>query len=424
MTDLILHGGTVIDGTGNPPVTAAVVVRDGRIAAVEPCLAPASEQDANLLDVSGLTLVPGLIDAHTHLGIVAFADQVKLPLAVQAAMVFRNAASALDAGFTTVRDLGGVDGGLVEAVEAGLLRGPRILPSGALLCQSGGHGDRSRFRPGGTEDAVRVAAPGLIQSALTCDGPDAVRRAARLQFRYGATQIKMSASGGVLSYADRLEDTQFTIGELRAAVAEADARDSYVTVHAHNVAAILAGLEAGVRCFEHGTFLDEPTARRMAEEGACLIPTVAVSRVLAERWETWGVPRKMLPRLDHIRRNSENAVRIAAQAGVLTGSGSDFLGPQQTGRGLEVACKAAILDPMTAIVSATSANAKVLRLHDQVGAIRAGLRADLVGLASNPLQHPERLADDDNAVLVVKDGAVVKDTRPSSQRSTHPAGAP
>lgn len=413
MTDLILHGGTVIDGTGNPPTAATVIIRNGRIAAVEPVPAPSPEQDATLIDVSGLTLLPGLIDAHTHLGVIAFADQFKIALAVQAATVFRNAASTLDAGFTTVRDLGGVDGGLVEAVEAGLARGPRILPSGALLCQSGGHGDKSRFRPAGTEDAIRVTAPGLIQSALTCDGPDAVRHASRLQFRYGATQIKMSASGGVLSFADRIEDTQFSVEELRAAVAEANARDTYVTVHAHNVAAILAGLQAGVRCFEHGTFLDGPTARRMADAGACLVPTLAVTRLLAEQSEVWGVPRAMLSRLEHMRESSQNAVQIAAEAGVLTGSGSDFLGPRQTGRGMEIACKAAVLGPMAAIVSATTANAKVLKLQDQIGAIRAGLRADIVGLASNPLQNPERLADDNNTVLVVQDGAVAKDTRGS-----------
>jgi imidazolonepropionase-like amidohydrolase len=411
MTDLMLHGGTVIDGTGRPPFAAAVAVSDGRIAGVQAGPTPTPGPQTELVDVSGLTLLPGLIDAHTHLGIVAWADQVKIPLAVQAATVFRIAASTLDAGFTTVRDLGGVDGGLAEAIEAGLVRGPRVLPSGALLCQSGGHGDRTRFRPGGTEDAMRVTAPGLIQSALICDGPDAVRRAARLQFRFGATQIKMCASGGVLSLADRLEDTQFSVDELRAAVAEASARNSYVTVHAHNTAAILAGLEAGVRCFEHGTFLDAPTAARMAEAGACLVSTLAVTRVLAEQWETWGVPRSVLPRLENVRESSEHAVRIAAQAGVLTGSGSDFLGPLQAGRGLEIACKAAVLGPMAAIVSATSANAKVLGLEDEVGVLRPGLRADIVGLATDPLQHPDRLADDANVVLVVRDGVVVKDTR-------------
>jgi imidazolonepropionase-like amidohydrolase len=413
MTDLVLQGGTVIDGTGSPPFAATIAVSDGRIAGVhaDPAGPPAPSPDARLVDVSGLTLLPGLIDAHTHLGIVAWSDQFKIPLAVQAATMLRTAAATLEAGFTTVRDLGGVDGGLAEAIDAGLADGPRVLPSGALLCQSGGHGDRSRFRTGGTEDGIRVTAPGLIQSALICDGPDEVRRAARLQFRYGAAQIKMCASGGVLSLADRLEDTQFSVDELRAAVAEASARDSYVTVHAHNTAAIQAGLEAGVRCFEHGTFLDQPTAARMAEAGACLVPTLAVTRVLAEQWETWGVPRSILPRLENVTESSENAVRLAAEAGVLMGSGSDFLGPAQTGRGLEIACKAAVLGPMAAIVSATSANAKVLRLENQIGTLRPGLRADIVGLATDPLRHPERLADDTNAVLVVKDGLVVKDTR-------------
>jgi imidazolonepropionase-like amidohydrolase len=411
MTDLVLHGGTVIDGTGSLPFTAAVAVSGERIAGLDAATAPVAAEGAALVDVSGLTLLPGLIDAHTHMGTVAWADQFRIPLAVQAATVFGIAAATLDAGFTTVRDLGGVDGGLVQAIDAGLTRGPRVLPSGALLCQSGGHGDRSRFRPGGTEDAVRVNAPGLVQSPVVCDGPEAVRRAARLQFRFGASQIKMCASGGVLSLADRLEDTQFSVEELRAAVGEASARDSYVTVHAHNTAAILAGLEAGVRCFEHGTFLDSATAARMADAGACLVPTLSVTQVLAEQWETWGVPRSILPRLENVRESSENAVRLAAEAGVLIGSGSDFLGPVQAGRGLEIAAKAAVFGPMAAIVSATSANARVVGLADEIGALRPGLRADIVGLASDPLQHPGRLADDTNVVLVVKDGVIVKDTR-------------
>jgi imidazolonepropionase-like amidohydrolase len=152
----------------------------------------------------------------------------------------------------------------------------------------------------------------------------------------------------------------------------------------------------------------------MADAGACLVPTLAVIRVLAEQWQSWGVPREVLPRLAEMRERSVRSVRLAAEAGVLMGSGSDFLGPHQTGRGLEIACKAEVLGAMGALVSATSGNARVLGLADQVGMLRPGLRADLVGLSGDPLTNPDLLADEVNVVLVMQDGVVVKDTRRAS----------
>jgi imidazolonepropionase-like amidohydrolase len=418
MSDLVLSGAVLIDGTGAGPYPATVTVAGDRIAAVERTgptestrVGPAPAAPAPSLDLTGLHLLPGLIDAHSHLGLVSFGEQDRMPLAVQAAHIFRNAGLALECGFTTVRDVGGVDGGLAQAIDLGLVAGPRVLPSGALLCQTGGHGDagppfldRAHHGP--------VGAPGLTQGAHVCDGPEEVRRAARLQLRYGATQVKVCVSGGVLSRTDRLEDSQFSGDELRAAVEEAAARGTYVTAHAHSVLGIQLGLAAGVSCFEHITFLDPPTAARMADAGAVAVPTLAVMRLLLERHDEWGVPKDMLSRLAGVEEAMARSVKLAHDAGIPLGSGSDILGPAQDRRGLELVLKAELLGPMEAIVSATSVNARILRLDQELGTVEAGKRADLVALDGDPLANPAILDDPDRVVLVMKDGAIVKQTWP------------
>jgi len=218
----------VLDGTGADPTHASVLIDGEHIRAVGDVPPP---RDADVVDLDGLTLLPGLIDAHTHLGLVSVIDPGPVPVAVAAAQIFQNVELALLSGHTTVREVGGLDGGVAQAIDAGLIPGPRLLPSGPALCQTGGHGDLGPpFLP---HDHRHVGTPGLSQMSVVCDGPDEVRVAARTAFRRGATQLKVCISGGVVSFTDRLEDTQFTVEELRAAVDEARARDTYVTAHAH-----------------------------------------------------------------------------------------------------------------------------------------------------------------------------------------------
>jgi imidazolonepropionase-like amidohydrolase len=403
--DCVLRGAVVVDGTGADPRPADVVVRGDRIEAVTASGGGTGE----LLDVDGLTLLPGLIDAHSHFGILEMTP-AHTPPAVTAARIFRNCELALAAGFTTVRDTGGIDGGVASAVELGLVNGPRILPSGPLICQTGGHGDdRNPFaliahdHPGGI--------PGLAQVSLPCDGADQVRLAARSVLRRGATQVKVCVSGGVVSITDRIEDAQFSVEELMAAVQEADARDTYVTAHAHNVRGIRNGLAAGVSCFEHGTFLDEETAAAMAAAGAYLVPTFAVTRILAQEAEAWGIPPSMVPRIAGMEEAMARSLKMARAAGVVIGSGSDILGPEQNRRGLELFMRARLGDPMEAIVSATSVNARILRMSDHVGTIETGKAADLVAVDFDPLLQPDGFDDPDRVRIVIKGGTVVKDTR-------------
>jgi imidazolonepropionase-like amidohydrolase len=382
-----------------------VVIEDERIAQ-----AGGRAPSGTELDLGGLTIVPGLIDAHAHLTLVDLADLSgrRVPVAVTAARIFHVCDVALDAGFTTVRDAGGADGGLATATEVGLVRGPRILPSGPILCQSGGHGDlRDPFDHHGRDEGL----PGLVQPSLRIDGADSARLGAREAFRRGATQLKVAVSGGVVSSTDSIQDIQLTVEELQAVVAEANARDTYVLAHAHNIGGIRNGLAAGVRSFEHASLLDEDTANEIAMAGAYVVPTLAVLHVMPREWEDWGLSESMLSRLEGLEDAMGRSVKLAAAAGVPLGSGSDLLGPEQRHRGLELTLKSRLLGPMAALVSATRTNAELLQREGDIGTITEGKLADLVVFDGDPLQDPELFDQPERVVVVIQGGKVVKDLR-------------
>jgi imidazolonepropionase-like amidohydrolase len=400
-----LHARAIIDGTGRDPLDQGVVaIEDDRITAVGPD--DAGGVDAHV-DCSDLTLLPGLIDAHTHMGLVEGDHLGVMPPALLAAHLFRNAELCLASGHTTAREVSGADGGLRQAIDAGLIPGPRLFPSGPMLSVTGGHGE---FGPPFLDHHHHfLGQPGLSQPSVLCDGPDQVRVATRNAFRHGATQIKVCVSGGVVSLTDRLEDVQFTVDELRAAVEEADARETYVTAHAHNVLGIRRGLEAGLQCFEHGTFLDEPTAAAMADAGAALVPTLAVIHLLATEYEQYGLGDYVVPRVQGVEEAMSRAVLIALEAGVRVGSGTDLLGTGQNRRGLELALRSKLHSPMTAIESATRVNAEIMRIDDRLGTLRPGKLADCIGVDFDPLDEPDHFDDPDRVRLVIKGGEVVKD---------------
>jgi len=407
---LILRDATLIDGTGGEPKTKSSVVIEGDTIADITAQPTHRREDAQVYDLSGLTVLPGLIDAHAHLGLVydfaAEGDPGLVSPAEIAARAFENCNLCLDAGFTTVRDMCGVDGGIVRAIASGAVRGPRVYPSGPAIVQTGGHGHITG--PFCFQDRT-LAIPGLMQLIAICDGADEVRRQARVNFRRGATQLKVFISGGVVSTTDRLEDTQLTVDELKAAVFEAKARDTYVSGHAHNVRAIRNGLEAGLECFEHGTMLDEATAHAMARAGAALDPTLAVTHLMATDWKDWGLGEYVVPRIKGCEESMSRAVQIAEAAGVMIGSGSDLLGPRQNRRGLEIVLKAKILGAMRAIQCATQGNARIMRLDDKLGTLSTGKLADVIAVRGDPRTDVTVLDDPSRVVLVVKGGEVVKD---------------
>ncbi len=244
---------------------------------------------------------------------------------------------------------------------------------------------------------------------VICDGPEEVRKAARDQLRRGATQIKVMASGGAASPTDPIDATQFTVEELRAAVDEARVRDTYVLAHAYHPKSIANCLEAGVHSIEHGNLLDEATARRMADEGAFLVPTLITYEVLSERGEALGMAKSSVEKIRYVGSSGEESLRIAMEAGVRIGSGSDLLGEPMREKARELVLQARVMGAMGAIVAATKTNAELFGMSDRIGTVEEGKQADLIVVDGDPLADIGVLADASRVRVVVKEGEVVKD---------------
>ena len=404
MLAILLNDATLIDGTGaDPRPHVSVLVEAGRVVRIAAAGVIATPDGARVIDCSGRTLMPGLTDAHVHFGLTATSDQDPIESHVSYVLkVVENIRLALDEGFTTVRDAGGLDPAYALAVESGQISGPRILPSGSFLSITGGHGDhRSPW-----SDVVTPSIPGLVAHAELVDGVDAVRLAARTQLRRGATQVKLFASGGVMSPTDPLDSLQFTVEEIAAAVHEAKAFGKYAMAHCHTSAAMNNALDAGVRSIEHGSILDEQTARKMADQDAYLVPTLVIIELLSRMAE---LPEASRIKTEMVHSKTAASVTVAHAAGVHIGSGSDLLGPRQRQRASELVEKAKYFGAMGAIVSATKTNAELFRLQDRIGTLGEGKAADLILVNGDPLDDITMLVDARNIPLVVKAGVVVKD---------------
>jgi imidazolonepropionase-like amidohydrolase len=406
MTATIIQNATLIDGTGRPPRRkTSVTIEDGRITRVGPTARTKTVPDAKVIDADERFLLPGLTDAHVHFAITEGGGNMTRPLAAHALLIARYIESSLDQGFTTVRDAGALDPAWAGVVERGLLRGPRLLPSGAFLSQTGGHGDwRAAY-----QDDMPASVPGIFLASVLCDGPDAVRRAARDQLRRGATQIKVMASGGAASPTDPIDAAQFTVEELTAAVEEASVRDTYVLAHAYHPKSIRNCIAAGVRSIEHGNLLDERTARAMARAGTFLVPTLVTYEVLAERGLEMGLPKVSHEKIKYVGASGEESVRIAMAAGVKIGSGSDLLGPPMDLKARELVLQARVQGAMGAIESATRINAEIFGMADKIGTVQKGKLADLILVDGDPLADISVLTEAENIRLVMQEGRVVKD---------------
>jgi imidazolonepropionase-like amidohydrolase len=404
---ITLSSDRIFDGSGDP-FAGELSLAGGRIERVESGSAPSGAADG-VVELGNLSVLPGLIDAHTHMGLVNIPPDPGAAAAVVAAQIFENLRLALSEGFTTIRDLGGIDGGVVEAVNRGLVPGPRILPSGPLISESGGHGD---WRPGYAHGPWEGNIPGLVQSAVLADGVAGVRLAGRSSLRDGATQLKAAISGGFSSSFDRLDDFQFSVDELRALVEVAKARHTYVTGHAHHSEAVHLGLQAGLECFEHGTFLDQDAIDAMAGQGASLVATLSPVESFQDPARREALRDDLAVRAAAAFPAMARSVTLAIAAGITVGSGSDLTGAPQTGRGRELAVRSQVTNPLEAITAATRANAHILRLDAETGSLREGLSADLVVLEGNPLDDPEIFSEADKIRLVVLRGRLYKNTLP------------
>jgi imidazolonepropionase-like amidohydrolase len=406
----VLSNAFLIDGTGKEPVDgAAVVVEDERIKDVirSGKVGPLRGK-VETVDLRGRTLMPGLTDAHVHMCAVEgnTAEQHRHnPPSLIAAKTLRRMEQALQQGFTTVRDAGGADYGFREAVASGVYPGPRMLVSGRVLSQTGGHGDKRRRAE--LTDPVDCCL-GMI--GVIADGPHEVRKAVREQLRRDVDQIKIMASGGAMSPSDELDTTQYTVEEMRAAVEEARAVGKYVLAHAYSGAAVRAAIQAGVRCIEHGNLIDATGAKEIKKAGAYLVPTMVTYEAIWREGKSYGIGEHQLQKINVARELSVEGLTHAYRAGCKIGSGSDLLGDMQSQRAMELELKGQVMKPMEVLLSATRVNAEIFRMEDQIGSVEPGKYADLIAVKGNPLKDLRIFQNLDNLHLIMKGGHAYKRT--------------
>jgi imidazolonepropionase-like amidohydrolase len=308
-------------------------------------------------------------------------------------------------GFTTVRDAGGADFGLAQAVAEDLVAGPRIRFAGHALSQTGGHGD---MRSAG-QTAMERGYPHAGISTV-CDGVSSIRLAAREEIKRGATQIKLMLSGGVASPTDRVDSTQFSTDEIRAAVEEADAANIYVMGHAYTSRAINRALECGVRTIEHGNLMDASTPPLFLQHGAFYVPTLVTYSAMAEYGPEFGLSAESHRKVDDVIDGGLRALEMAHRAGVSIAIGTDLLGGMQRHQSREFELRAQVQPAADVIRSATIVGAKLLRMEGQVGVIAAGAYADLLVVDGNPLENITLLANPEQHLqLVMKSGRIYRD---------------
>jgi len=410
MSLTVLTNAFLIDCTGREPVEGAAVVLEGE--RIKDVIASGKvgplRGSVETFDLKGRTLMPGLTDAHVHMCAVEgnTAEQHRHhPPSLIAAKTLRRIEQALQQGFTTVRDAGGADYGFREAVASGLYPGPRLLVSGRVLSQTGGHGDKRR-----RAEWIEPVDCCLGMVGVIADGPHEVRKAAREQLRHDVDQIKVMASGGAMSPSDELDTTQYTVEEMRAAVEEARAVGKYVLAHAYSGSAIRAAIQAGVRCIEHGNLLDEAGAREIKEAGAYLVPTMVTYEAIWREGKSYGVGEHQLQKINMARELSVEGLTQAYRVGCKIGSGSDLLGDMQAQRAVELELKAQVMKPMEVLLSATRVNAEIFRMEDRIGSVEPGKYADLIVVKGNPLEDLRVFQNQDNLHLIMKGGRAYKQT--------------
>lgn len=380
MTRIVLHGGRVFDGTGADPADADLVLEDRRVVEIGPGL----DGDEGV-DVRGRTLLPGLFDCHVHLGFrYEDFDEVRVaytPFSYRFFQLPETLRWYLAMGITTIRDAGGADWGMKRAVADGVLPGPRMQISVTMLSMTGGHADA--HLPCGGIAPYAVDYPGM--PSPVADGPEALRAKVREVIREGADVIKIASSGGFLSPGDDPKLPHFGQDELTSIVETAADLGCWVMSHAHGAEGIRRAVHAGVRSIEHGTFLDEETAALMAERGTWLVPTLTAGDTTERLTTKEGVPEPVKEKLRELGRPELDAFRLAVEAGVRVGMGTDCpVAPHGTNlRELQLMAENG-MTPQQALVAATSGAAELMGLQAELGTLAAGKRGDVVVVGGDP----------------------------------------
>ena len=396
----IVRAASLIDGTGRSPVrNVELLVEAGRITALGPIGPTPVPAPHRLIEVPTGTVLPGLIDAHVHL--FHHADPapwrrfLEEPEALTMVRGVHNARATLLAGVTTVRVCGSraaLDLVLERAIAEGLVPGPRIVGAGQTICITGGHGH---------------------SHGIEADGPDAVRRAARLNIKRGARVIKLTVTAGIATPGYRLPGTpQFQEAEIRAAVEEAEQAGIKVCVHAQGRVGVRRSLAAGVHSIEHGYFLDDPESlEHMVKRGVFLVPTIVAYALVLERADA-GIPAEAVAKARHAIDDHRESFRLALRSGVQmamgTDAGTEFNFHGENAREFEFLVKNG-MTPMDAIVTGTRNGSRLLGLEGEVGTIEVGKAADLIAVTGDPIERISALRE---VRLVMKAGEIVRAESP------------
>jgi imidazolonepropionase-like amidohydrolase len=410
MNALVFKNARIFDGT-NAECAEGMYVRvsGGFIQEVSPQLV--TDKEARVVDVAGRTLMPGLIDAHLH----AYCSDVSVQKVEAIGEPYRTAHAmrmlghALDCGFTTVRDIGGGDYSLAKAIADGLVRAPRFFYAGKVLSMTGGHGD---FRPLEQKSHHHeLCSCGIVNWACrVADGIDACITAARDELRQGAHCIKIMGSGGVASPTDPIWMNQYREDEIRAIVNECAERRTYVAAHCHPASAIRRCVEYGVRSIEHGTLIDEDTARFVAERGVYIVPTMVVIFALVEMGKELGFPAVSQDKAEYAYKQALSGMDKMRCAGVKVGFGTDLLGSTYVQECREFTIRSEVFTPLELLRQATSVNAELMMQQGKLGCIAPGAHADLLVVDGDPLRDISLLAADGKSLrMIVRAGEIVKD---------------
>ncbi len=423
---LVIRNARIFDGRNATLREGAdIIIGGNKILAIT--TATQLPPDVRVIDAAGRVVIPGLIDAHIHPSVtVSFAALGDTDPSYNAARSTVEARGILRRGFTTVRDMGGSSFGLKRAIDEELIEGPRIFPSGAIISQTSGHGDhRLRTDSPPRRWSGRIDIAEQLGFALTADGADEVLSAVREQLRLGATQIKLTAGGGISSAWDPIDSVQFLAPELRAAVEAAADWGTYVAVHAYTPLSIRRSVEAGVRSIEHAHLIDEATMKLIAERGVFLSPQAYFfggagspgAPVRDAALPSTPVQRAQRDKAQLVSTGLDRMMQLAKKYNVKVAFGTDAFGSSRAFalESNEFGARLRWFTPLEILRQATSINADLLALsgprnsYGRLGVIEPGALADLLIVAADPLQDIRVLEmPDKNLLVIVKDGKLVK----------------
>lgn len=416
---VLINNVRIFNGKEEKTLVGNVLIVDNLISKISTSpIATDKSGNTKIIDGKGKFLMPGLIDAHTHLMFAGITQQAIMTADIGFVNLVagKTAEQTLMRGFTSVRDLGGPIFGLKMAVDSGISIGPRIWPSGAFISQTGGHGD---FRLPNEVPRLSNTGPSYaerVNAAIIADNPDEVRKAAREQLMLGASQLKLMAGGGVASSYDPLDVSQYTEAEFRSAVEAAENWGTYVTVHAYTPRAIQMAIAGGVKCIDHGQLADDATAQLMAEKGIWWSLQVFLDDEDANPQPNPENRKKQI----EMSAGTATAYSLAKKYNVKTAWGSDFLfdPTARVQQGKQIAKMIKWYTPFEILKIVTADNAELLSLsgkrspyQGKFGVIEEGALADILIVDGDLLKEINLIADPEkNFLLIMKDGVIYKNT--------------